>query len=66
LGTAPLPNRCAGCSCRFYDVHSGNTNQTDPAIPGYAAGSGWDPVTGLGTPNAAALLPDLVVAAHQP
>jgi subtilase family serine protease len=50
----------------FYDVHSGNTNQADPSIPGYAAGTGWDPVTGLGTPNAAALLPDLVVAAHQP
>jgi subtilase family serine protease len=50
----------------FYDVASGNTNQTDPSIAGYAAGTGWDPVTGLGTPNAANLVPDLVVAAHQP
>lgn len=48
----------------FYDVASGNTNQADPSIAGYAAGAGWDPVTGLGTPNAAALLPDLVAAAH--
>jgi subtilase family serine protease len=51
-------------SADFYDVHSGNTNQAVPSVPGYAAGTGWDPVTGLGTPNAAALLPDLVAAAH--
>jgi subtilase family serine protease len=44
----------------FYDVASGNTNQADPSVPGYPAGPGWDPVTGLGTPNAANLLPDLV------
>jgi subtilase family serine protease len=48
----------------FYDVNSGNTNQGDPSVPGYPAGPGWDPVTGLGTPNAALLLPDLVAAAH--
>ncbi|HEX9031422.1 MAG TPA: S53 family peptidase [Streptosporangiaceae bacterium] len=42
----------------FYDVTTGK-NQTDPSIPGYPATTGWDPVTGLGTPNAAALLPDL-------
>ncbi len=48
----------------FFDVHSGNTNQADPSIPGYAAGKGWDPVTGLGTPNAANLVPDLVNAVH--
>jgi subtilase family serine protease len=48
----------------YYDVHSGNTNQADPSVPGYAAGVGWDPVTGLGTPNAAKLIPDLVAAAH--
>jgi subtilase family serine protease len=41
-----------------------NDNQEDPSIPGYPATPGWDPVTGLGTPNAAALLPDLVDAAH--
>jgi subtilase family serine protease len=42
----------------FYDVTTGN-NQADPAIPGYPATTGWDPVTGLGTPNAAALVPAL-------
>ena len=42
----------------FYDPATGN-NQTDPSIPGYQATPGWDPVTGLGTPNAANLLPAL-------
>jgi subtilase family serine protease len=42
----------------FYDVTTGN-NQADPAVPGYPATTGWDPVTGLGTPNAAALVPAL-------
>lgn len=48
----------------FFDVASGNTNQTDASIPGYPATAGWDAVTGLGTPNAANLIPDLVLAAH--
>ena len=43
----------------FYDVTTGN-NQTDPTIAGFSATKGWDPVTGLGTPNAANLLPDLI------
>jgi subtilase family serine protease len=47
----------------FYDVTTGN-NQADPDIPGYPATTGWDPVTGLGTPNAANLVPDLVLAVH--
>jgi subtilase family serine protease len=47
----------------FYDVTTGN-NQADPDIPGYPATPGWDPVTGLGTPNAANLVPDLVAAAQ--
>jgi len=47
----------------FYDVTTGN-NTADPSVPGYPATTGWDPVTGLGTPNAARLLPDLVAAAH--
>jgi len=42
----------------FYDVTKGN-NQADPAIPGYQATTGWDPVTGLGTPDAATLVPAL-------
>ena len=42
----------------FYDVTTGN-NQADPDVPGYPATAGWDPVTGLGTPNAATLVPAL-------
>jgi subtilase family serine protease len=45
----------------FYDVTVGS-NQTTPMIPGYSASVGWDAVTGLGTPNAAALIPDLIAA----
>jgi subtilase family serine protease len=47
----------------FYDVTVGN-NQADPSVPGYSNSPGWDPVTGLGTPNAANLIPDLVAASH--
>jgi subtilase family serine protease len=47
----------------FYDVTHGN-NQTDPNVTGYPATTGWDPITGLGTPNAANLVPDLVAAVH--
>jgi subtilase family serine protease len=47
----------------FFDVMVGS-NQLDPVVPGYFASTGWDPVTGLGTPNAANLLPDLVLAVH--
>ena len=47
----------------FFDVTTGN-NQLDPSVAGYSATPGWDPVTGLGTPNAANLIPDLVLAAH--
>jgi len=49
----------------FFDVTTGN-NQADPSIPGYPATTGWDPVTGLGTPNAANLVPDLVAAVNGP
>jgi subtilase family serine protease len=45
-------------STYFYDVTTGN-NQTDPSIAGYPATTGWDPVTGLGTPDAATLVPAL-------
>ena len=48
----------------FFDIATENTNQGDPSIPGYPATKGWDPVTGLGTPNAANLVPDLVKALH--
>jgi subtilase family serine protease len=45
----------------FYDVTVGN-NQTS-SISGYSASKGWDAVSGLGTPNAAHLLPDLIAIA---
>jgi subtilase family serine protease len=48
----------------FYDVTTGNNGLLAPDIPGYDATAGWDPVTGLGTPNAAVFLPDLVAAVH--
>jgi subtilase family serine protease len=48
----------------FFDVATGNTNQEDPNVPGYPSTTGWDAVTGLGTPNAANLVPDLVAAAN--
>lgn len=44
----------------FYDVTVGN-NQTT-SIPGYSASTGWDAVTGLGSPNVANLIPDLIAA----
>ncbi|MFF8942966.1 hypothetical protein ACF1A5_11970 [Streptomyces sp. NPDC014864] len=47
----------------FNDVTMGN-NTAEASVPGYPATTGWDPVTGLGTPNAAKLLPDLVSAVH--
>ena len=43
----------------FNDVTAGNNGPDAPTIPGYPATTGWDPVTGLGTPNAAALVPAL-------
>jgi subtilase family serine protease len=48
----------------FYDVTVGNNNDGQSVVPGYDATTGWDPVTGLGTPNAANLIPDLVAASH--
>jgi subtilase family serine protease len=50
-------------SADFNDVTVGN-NTAEASVPGYSATTGWDPVTGLGTPNAAKLLPDLVSAVH--
>ncbi|OIV37710.1 hypothetical protein BIV57_09005 [Mangrovactinospora gilvigrisea] len=58
-----LSSNAATYQADFYDVTAGN-NQTDASIPGYGATPGWDPVTGLGSPNAAKLLPDLVQAVN--
>ncbi len=43
--------RSANYSTDFHDVTSGNN--------GYSAGTGWDPVTGIGTPIVGALVKDL-------
>jgi subtilase family serine protease len=43
----------------FYDVTVGNNGAFAPDVPGYPAQTGWDPVTGLGTPNVANLVPAL-------
>lgn len=49
----------------FRDITSGNNtvDQGGIHVTGYSAGAGWDAVTGLGSPNAAHLVPDLVAAA---
>jgi subtilase family serine protease len=48
----------------FVDITSGNNTQVvnGVTVPGYAAGPGWDAVTGLGAPVADALIPDLIAA----
>jgi subtilase family serine protease len=56
-----IANNPAKYAADFHDVTTGN-NQLDPSIPGYSASTGWDAVTGLGSPDAANLLPDLVAA----
>ena len=44
----------------FYDAFEGNNGCCGE--PGYDASKGWDAVTGLGTPNVANLIPDLIAA----
>lgn len=46
----------------LHDVTVGNNDVAEIGT-GFNAAKGWDPVTGLGTPNASALLPLLAVAA---
>ena len=48
----------------FHDITNGNNsvNYKGVSVPGYSAVPGWDPTTGLGTPNAEKLLPDLIAA----
>lgn len=55
-----IANNPALYASDFYDVTTGN-NQTS-SIPGYSASQGWDAVTGLGSPNVANLIPDLIAA----
>ncbi len=44
----------------FHDITSGNNNSGE--VVGFDAIPGWDPITGLGTPNAVNLVPDLISA----
>lgn len=46
----------------FHDITEGNNNNLQANVKGYQAVVGWDPVTGLGTPNAEHLIPDLIAA----
>jgi subtilase family serine protease len=46
----------------FHDVTTGNNSSPQANVKGYAATTGWDPVTGLGTPNAEKMIPDLIKA----
>lgn len=46
----------------FYDITTGNNSVHSHGVdvPGYPATAGWDPITGLGSPVAYKLLPDLI------
>jgi subtilase family serine protease len=48
----------------FHDITIGNNsvNSQGVNVPGYSATQGWDPITGLGSPDAENLVPDLVAA----
>ena len=48
-------------SVALHDITTGDNDVAELGGAGYNAGTGWDPVTGLGSPNAANLLP-LIVA----
>jgi subtilase family serine protease len=40
----------------FHDITTGNNAWDVTGVPGYSASRGWDPATGLGSPNAAHLI----------
>ena len=46
----------------FFDVIAGNNANPSTPVAGFNATPGWDPATGLGTPDAAKLVPDLIAA----
>ena len=46
----------------FHDITQGNNTNARAGVKGYSAAPGWDPVTGLGTPNAEKLILDLMAA----
>jgi subtilase family serine protease len=45
----------------FHDITVGN-NQLGGTAPGFTAGKGWDDASGIGTPDVANLIPDLIAA----
>jgi subtilase family serine protease len=55
-----IANNPAKYAADFYDPHQNNNGCCGE--PGWPATKGWDAVTGLGTPNAAKLIPDLIAA----
>ena len=55
-----IANNPATYPADFYDPHVNNNGCCGE--PGWSATPGWDAVTGLGTPNAANLIPDLIAA----
>jgi subtilase family serine protease len=44
----------------FRDIVQGNNTNHTAGVEGYSAVAGWDPITGLGAPNAEQLLPALI------
>jgi subtilase family serine protease len=46
----------------FHDVTVGNNTNRAAKVDGYNATTGWDAATGLGTPDAEHLIPDLIAA----
>jgi subtilase family serine protease len=46
----------------FHDITAGNNNYPPTHVQGYSTAKGWDPVTGLGSPDAEKLIPDLIAA----
>ncbi len=46
----------------FNDITVGNNSNDSAHVKGYSAVPGWDPITGLGSPKAQNLVPDLVAA----
>ena len=51
----------------FHEITAGNNSVDDGTVKvkGYSAMPGWNPVTGLGSPNAGVLLPALIAAIKQ-
>jgi subtilase family serine protease len=46
----------------FHDITEGDNHYAPTNVSGYSAAPGWDPTTGLGTPKANKLIPDLISA----